>query len=223
MKKHQRYFPLVDPETGALLPYFITIANSRELAYPEVVKAGNEGVIRARYADAAFFYRQDTGRKLDSFTPRLATLTFHEKLGSMLDKVHRMEKLAPQLAENLGGSAQDLTTVAGRRPQQVESGHQHGGGNDQLAGHHGRILRLHSGETPAVAQAIREHYLPRSAGDATPASLPGLALSLADKLDSIAGFFGAGLQPTGSADPLGLRRSAWAWSTTCWPPRPTSA
>ncbi len=209
MKKHQRYFPLVDPETGALLPNFITIANSRELAHPEVVKAGNEGVIRARYADAAFFYRQDTGRKLESFTPRLATLTFHEKLGSMLDKVQRMEKLAPQLAQNLGGSAQDLTTVARAAALSksdlvtsmvVEM--------TSLQGIMGEYYALNAGETPAVAQAIREHYLPRSAGDATPASLPGLALSLADKLDSIAGFFGAGLQPTGSADPLGLRRSA---------------
>lgn len=209
MKKHQRYFPLVDPETGALLPYFITIANSRELAHPEVVKQGNEGVIRARYADAAFFYRQDTGRKLESFTPRLATLTFHAKLGSMLDKVQRMEKLAPQLAQNLGGSAEDLTTVAKAAALSksdlvtsmvVEM--------TSLQGIMGEYYALNAGETPAVAQAIREHYLPRSAGDATPASLPGLALSLADKLDSIAGFFGAGLQPTGSADPLGLRRSA---------------
>ncbi len=209
MKKHQRYFPVVNPETGDLLPFFITIANSRQLAHPDVVKEGNEGVIRARYADAAFFYRQDTGRSLESFTPRLATLTFHEKLGSMLDKVQRMQKLAPQLAEHLGGSADDLTTVARSAALSksdlvtsmvVEM--------TSLQGIMGEYYALNSGETPAVAQAIREHYLPRSAGDATPASLPGLALSLADKLDSIAGFFGAGLQPTGSADPLGLRRSA---------------
>ncbi len=209
MKKHQRYFPLVDPESGALLPYFITIANSRKLAHPEVVRAGNEGVIRARYADAAFFYRQDTGRKLESFTPRLATLTFHEKLGSMLDKVQRLEKLAPQLIETLGGSAEDQVTVARAAAlcksdlvtsMVVEM--------TSLQGIMGEYYALNSGETPAVAQAIREHYLPRHAGDDTPDTLPGLALSLADKLDSIVGFFGAGLQPTGSADPLGLRRFA---------------
>ena len=86
MKKHQRYFPVM--KEGKLLHHFVTVANSNELAHPEVVRAGNEGVIRARYADAAYFYRQDTGRKLESFTPRLATLTFHTKLGSMLDRVN---------------------------------------------------------------------------------------------------------------------------------------
>jgi glycyl-tRNA synthetase len=194
---------------GKLLPNFITIANATNLAHPDVVVAGNEGVIRARYADAAFFYRQDTERTLDSFTPRLGTLTFHEKLGSMLDKVARLEKLAPQVATMIGASGDELTTV--KRAAALSK-------SDlvthmvvemtSLQGIMGEIYARANGESPAVAQAIREHYLPRSAGDANPASLPGLALSLADKLDSLAGLFAVGAIPTGSADPYGLRRAA---------------
>ena len=99
MKKHQRYFPVVDA-AGKLLPYFVTVRNGGA-EHAEVVQAGNEGVIRARYADAAFFFKADTAHKLDDFTPRLATLTFQEKLGSMLDKVRRLEQLAPQLGRML--------------------------------------------------------------------------------------------------------------------------
>ena len=207
MKKHQRYFPVL--RDGQLLPNFITIANAANLAHPEVVTAGNEGVIRARYADAAYFYRQDTGRTLESFTPRLGTLTFHEKLGSMLDKAKRLEQLAPRIAHMLHASAEDSAAV--RRAAALAK-------SDlvtsmvvemtSLQGIMGEIYALAGGESPAVAQAIREHYLPRYAGDANPAGLPGLALSLADKLDSLAGLFAVGAIPTGSADPFGLRRAA---------------
>ncbi|MCC6457866.1 MAG: glycine--tRNA ligase subunit beta [Caldilineaceae bacterium] len=207
MKKHQRYFPLL--REGKLLPNFVTVANANNLAHPDVVVAGNEGVIRARYADAAFFYRQDTERDLASFTPRLATLTFHAKLGSMLDKVNRLEQLAPQIANLLGAGAEEVATV--KRAAALSK-------SDlvthmvvemtSLQGIMGEIYARASGETPAVAQAIREHYLPRAAGDANPASLPGLALSLADKLDSLVGLFAVGAIPTGSADPFGLRRAA---------------
>jgi glycyl-tRNA synthetase len=209
MKKHQRYFPVVAKDSGNLLPYFITIANSDHLAHPDVVRAGNEGVIRARYADAAYFYRQDSARPLESFTPRLATLTFHEKLGSMLDKVHRLEVLAPQIAEMLGASQEEQEVV--KRAASLSK-------SDlvtsmviemtSLQGIMGEIYARNSGETPEVAQAIREHYLPRFAGDETPVSQAGLALSLADKLDSLAGLFGVGVTPSGSADPFGLRRAA---------------
>ncbi|MBX3053760.1 MAG: glycine--tRNA ligase subunit beta [Caldilineaceae bacterium] len=221
MKKHQRYFPVEKKEVAGdahsqlatrnsqLLPHFITVANSNGLAHPEVVRAGNEGVIRARYADAAFFFRNDTARSLESFTPRLGTLTFHAKLGSMLDKVQRLERLAPKIGQMLGGSADELATV-GRAAALSKS--------DlvtsmvvemtSLQGIIGEIYAQRSGETPAVAQAIREHYLPRFAGDSTPATLPGLALSLADKLDSLAGLFAVGVSPSGSADPFGLRRAA---------------
>ncbi len=206
MKKHQRYFPIL--AEGRLLPYFVTIANAVDLAHPEVVIAGNEGVIRARYADAAFFYRQDTARTLESFTPRLGTLTFHAKLGSMLDKVQRMTQLAPHLAKLIGYD--DVVETVTRAATLAKS--------DlvtnmvvemtSLQGIMGEVYARQSGEAPAVAQAIREQYLPRTAGDANPASPAGLVLSLADKLDSLAGLFGVGAIPTGSNDPFGLRRAA---------------
>lgn len=207
MKKHQRYFPVL--RNGELLPYFVTIANATNLAHPDVVVAGNEGVIRARYADAAFFYRQDTGRSLESFTERLSTLTFHEQLGSMLDKAHRLEKLAPQIGEMLDASDEEkaiVTRAAALSKSDlmtsmvIEM--------TSLQGIMGEIYATQSDEPDAVGQAIREHYLPRNAGDAAPASKPGLILSLADKLDSLAGLFAAGAIPTGSADPFGLRRTA---------------
>jgi glycyl-tRNA synthetase len=207
MKKHQRYFPVL--KGGALVNHFVAVANSNELAHPEVVREGYEGVIRARYADAAYFYRADTGRALESYSPRLATLTFHAKLGSMLDRVERLKALAPQIAAMLGASPAEVATVARAAELSkadlmtnmvVEM--------TSLQGVMGEIYALKSGETPAVAQAIREQYLPRFAGDATPASLPGLALALADKLDALSGLFAVKAIPTGSADPFGLRRAA---------------
>lgn len=207
MKKHQRYFPVF--QDGAMLPHFITVANAENLAHPDVVIAGNAGVIRARYADAAYFYRQDTGRDLESYTERLSTLTFHEELGSMLDKVERLKHLAPAIAQRLGadGTEAETTSRAAALAKSdlvtsmvVEM--------TSLQGVMGEIYATRSGETAAVGQAIREHYLPRSAGDANPTSLPGLALSLADKLDSLVGLFAVGAIPTGSADPFGLRRAA---------------
>jgi glycyl-tRNA synthetase len=220
MKKHQRYFPVFrwadNTKTGEnasansqLLPHFITVANAASLARPEVVIAGNEGVLRARYADAAFFYRRDTEHSLESFTPRLATLTFHQKLGSMLDKVARLKQLAPQIARMLNAPADEVAEVARAAALSksdlvtsmvVEM--------TSLQGIIGEIYARKSGESPAVAQAIREHYLPRAAGDSNPATIVGLALSLADKLDSLAGLFAVGAMPTGSADPFGLRRAA---------------
>jgi glycyl-tRNA synthetase len=211
MKKHQRYFPVLRDNQGGrqLLPHFITVTNANQLAHPHVVVAGNEGVIRARYADAAFFFRRDSEHTLESFTPRLSTLTFHEQLGSMLDKVTRLKQLAPQVAQLLNASAAELVTVERAAAlcksdlvtaMVVEM--------TGLQGIMGEIYAQKSGEERAVAQAIREHYLPRSAGDANPASRPGLALSLADKLDSLCGLFAVGAMPTGSADPFGLRRAA---------------
>ncbi|MEZ4679780.1 MAG: glycine--tRNA ligase subunit beta [Caldilineaceae bacterium] len=207
MKKHQRYFPVF--QDGQMLPHFVTVANAQGLAHPDVVTAGNAGVIRARYADAAYFYRQDTARTLETYTDRLRTLTFHEKLGSMLDKVERLKLLAPAIAQRLDADESQLTTT--RRAAALAK-------SDlvtsmviemtSLQGIIGEIYAKQSGESAAVGQAIREHYLPRSAGDANPATLPGLALGLADKLDSLVGLFAVGAIPTGSADPFGLRRAA---------------
>ncbi len=213
MKKHQRYFPVLakspDGESSTLAPRFVTIANADGLDHPDVVRQGNEGVIRARYADAEFFYRQDTAKPLDTFTNRLETLTFHAKLGSMLEKAARLETLAPQIAQMLGAGEQ--TTETSRRAAALSK-------TDlvtsmvvemtSLQGVMGEIYALKSGAPPPVAQAIREHYLPRFDGDAVPESAAGLALSLADKLDSLVGLFGVGVSPSGSADPFGLRRAA---------------
>ncbi len=207
MKKHQRYFPVL--KGGALVNHFVTVANSNELAHPDVVREGNEGVIRARYADAAYFYRADTARPLASYLPRLATLTFHAKLGSMLDRVERLKALAPQIAEMLGASAEEIATVA--RAAELSKADLMTSmviEMTSLQGIMGEIYARKSGETPAVAQAIREQYLPRFAGDDAPASRPGLALALADKLDALSGLFAVKAIPTGSADPFGLRRAA---------------
>jgi glycyl-tRNA synthetase len=207
MKKHQRYFNVM--RDGKLLPNFVTVANALDLPNPDVVIAGNEGVIRARYADAAYFYRQDTTRSLESYTDRLSTLTFHERLGSMLDKVDRLQELAPQIAAMLGASQEEQETVqraaALSKSDLVTSMVVE---MTSLQGVIGEIYALNSGETAEVATTLREHYLPRFAGDTNPQTLPGLALSIADKLDSIAGLFAAGAMPTGSADPFGLRRAA---------------
>ncbi len=227
MKKHQRYFPvvgkLVDWEIGKLgdqstnlptyqstrlLPYFITVRNG-PAEHAEVVREGNEGVIRARYADAAYFFRADTSRPLESFIPRLATLTFQEKLGSMLDKVQRVQAVVPALADQLGLS--DVERATARRAAALfksDLATQMVVELTSLQGIMGREYARISGEPEAVAQAIFEHYLPRSQGDILPATKPGLLLSIANRLDSLVGLFAVGLAPTATADPFGLRRDA---------------
>jgi glycyl-tRNA synthetase len=235
MKKHQRYFPVVsgqvDKETRRqgnkehdslvylstglpaslstrLLPYFITIRNG-PAENADIVAAGNEGVIRARYADAAYFFRADTARPLESFTPRLGTLTFQEKLGSMLDKVRRVEAVVPALADQLGLDDGDRV-IAQRAAALFKSdlATQMVVELTSLQGIMGREYARISGEPDAVATAIYEHYLPRSLGDAPPASRPGLLLAIANRLDSLVGLFAVRLAPTASADPFGLRRDA---------------
>ncbi|MBK8051252.1 MAG: glycine--tRNA ligase subunit beta [Anaerolineales bacterium] len=207
MKKHQRYFPVL--RDGALVNHFVAVANSNDLAHPDVVREGYEGVIRARYADAAYFFRQDVGRHLETYSPRLGTLTFHAKLGSMLDRVKRLIQLAPEIARMLGANADEVATVVRAADLSkadlvthmvVEM--------TSLQGVMGEIYALRHGETAAVGQTIREQYLPRFAGDAVPETRTGLALALADKLDSLIGLFAVNAIPTGSADPFGLRRAA---------------
>ncbi len=222
MKKHQRYFPVVSdsglgirkqsqspiPHPQSLLPYFIVVRNGGE-EHQDVVRRGNEEVIRARFADAAYFYRADTQKPLEEFLPRLATLTFQERLGSMLDKTQRLEQLVPQLAGMLGLSAEE-TGVALRAAHlcKADLATEMVVEFTSLQGVMGREYALKSGEDPAVAEAILEHYLPRFAGDALPKSRAGLVVGLANRLDSLAGLFAVGLTPTGSADPYHLRRDA---------------
>lgn len=207
MKKHQRYFPVVDGN-GRLLPYFIAVRNGSK-AHLDVVRRGNEGVLRARYADAAFFFKADTAQPLEHFLPRLNTLLFQEQLGSMLDKTKRIEQLAPTLGRQLGLSPAELQTLErAARLCKADLATQMVVELTSLQGTMGAEYARLAGETDAVATAISEHYLPRFAGDQLPATRPGLVLGLANRLDSLAGLFMAGLAPTGSADPHGLRRDA---------------
>lgn len=206
MRKHQRYLPVV--REGRLLPYFIVIANGQGLDV-DLVREGNEQVLRARYADAAYFYQADTKQPLEAFTPRLATLTFQEQLGSMLDKVERLKRLVPEMAEMLGLTPQERSwaeraaalcksDLATQLVVELTS----------LQGKMGRHYALLSGEAPEVAQAIEEHYWPASMGDRLPEGMAGVVLSLADRLDTLVGLFSVGIRPTGAADPWGLRRAA---------------
>jgi glycyl-tRNA synthetase len=207
MRKHQRYFPVVDGQ-GKMLPYFIAVRNGPE-EHLDVVQAGNEGVLRARYADASYFFRADTAKPLEAFTPRLATLTFQEKLGSMLDKVHRVERLVPSLSAQLGLTAEEQA-IAARAAALFKSdlATQMVVELTSLQGIMGREYARISGEPEGVAVAIWEHYLPRYQGDALPGQKPGLLIGIANRLDSLVGLFAVGLAPTSTADPFGLRRDA---------------
>jgi len=216
MKKYQRYFP-VQPEGGqadGLLPYFIAVANKPLPAEgaplgAEVVIDGNQHVIRARFADANFFVREDICRPLADYLPRLAHLTFQAKLGSMLDKARRIRALVHDLAPQFELNDQELADAhraaelckADLATYMVVE-------MTSLQGTMGRYYALNSGEREAVANAIYEHYLPRFTGDQLPRSKPGLAVGLADRLDSLSGLFAAGLAPSGNKDPFAQRRTA---------------
>jgi glycyl-tRNA synthetase len=206
MKKHQRYFPIV--KDGKLLPYFVTVANG-PYERQDAMRHGYEEVLRARYSDAAFFYKADTAKKLEDFLPRLDTLTFQTKLGSVLNKVSRVEKLVPLLADMLGAAKSERqAAVRAAHLYKADLATQMVVELTSLQGIMGAKYATLSGEEPAVAQAIYEHYLPRGAGDALPQSVAGTLVGLADRLDSLVGLFAVGLSPTGSADPYGLRRAA---------------
>ncbi|MCC7354063.1 MAG: glycine--tRNA ligase subunit beta [Anaerolineae bacterium] len=208
MKKHQRYFPVRTPDFKMLRPYFIAVRNG-DHEHLDLVRAGNEAVLRARFADAAYFYKADTRKKLEEYLPRLATLTFQEKLGSMLDKAKRIERLTAWLCQRLAWGKEDMETAlrvahlckADLATQMVVE-------LTSLQGVMGREYALKSGESEQVAKGIYEHYLPRFALDSTPSLPPARVVGIADRLDSLAGLFAVGLVPSGSADPYGLRRAA---------------
>jgi glycyl-tRNA synthetase len=212
MKKHQRYFPVIGKD-GKLMPHFIAVRNGGT-NHLDIVRHGNEGVIRARYADAEFFFKADTEKPLADFLPRLDTLTFQEQLGSMLDKSKRLETLAPQIATELQLSAAEVETVkraahlckadlATHMVVELTS----------LQGVMGYEYAKLSGEPEAVAAAIVEHYYPQTKLPHGSLSRAGLALNLANRLDSLCGLFAVGKAPTGSADPFALRRDALALVT----------
>ncbi len=206
MREHQRYFPVASE--GKLLARFLAVANGPALDW-DAVRHGNEEVLRARFADAAYFYRSDLSHTLAELVPQLATLTFQSDLGSMLDKVRRLERLVPVLARQAGLSASETVTVQraaflSKADLATKMVIEH----TSLQGIMGEHYALRSGELESVAKAIAEQYLPRYAGDALPRTRPGMVLGLADRLDSLVGLFAVGLMPSGSSDPYALRRAA---------------
>ena len=204
LEDHQRYFPVEDAQ-GRLLPAFIAVSNI-ESRDPATVRAGNERVVRPRLADAAFFWEQDRRQPLAARRAALDAVTFQAKLGSLGDKTRRVSALAAEIAVAAGGTREHaqraaelckcdlLTAMVGEFPE--------------LQGIMGSYYAQADGEPHEVAAAIREHYLPRAAGDSLPATRAGLAVAIADKLDTLAGIFAIGEKPTGTKDPFGLRRAA---------------
>ncbi|NMA92523.1 MAG: glycine--tRNA ligase subunit beta [Firmicutes bacterium] len=206
MKVHQRYFPVMDPAGEKLLPSFIGVSNHRFLRN---TRSGYEKVLQARLSDARFFFDEDQKVPLEAHVNSLSSVVFQESLGSLDEKRGRLLHLAGYLCRGLGLSPSrrqiveriahlckaDLVTLMVRE-------------FPELQGVMGREYARLSGEPEAVARGIYEHYLPRYSGDELPRSLEGALVSLADRLDTLAGCFATGIQPTGSQDPYGLRRKA---------------
>ncbi len=204
LEDHQRYFPVEDA-AGQLLPAFIAVSNI-ESRDPAKVREGNERVVRPRLADAAFFWEQDRKQPLAARLPALDAVTFQVKLGSLGEKTRRIIALATDVAAAINAPVDEtrraaelckcdlLTSMVGEFPD--------------LQGVMGGYYARADGEAAEVADAIREHYLPRAAGDALPATRSGIAVAIADKLDTLAGIFAIGERPTGNKDPFGLRRGA---------------
>jgi glycyl-tRNA synthetase beta chain len=204
LQDHQRYFPVEDSQ-GRLLPHFITVSNI-ESRDPARVVEGNERVVRPRLADAAFFWEQDRKQPLAARRESLDSVTFQAKLGSLGDKTRRVRSLAGQISIASGRERAEseraaelckcdlLTAMVGEFPE--------------LQGIMGAYYAEADGEAAEVAIAIREHYLPRAAGDELPGTHAGIAVAIADKLDTLTGIFAIGEKPTGTKDPFGLRRAA---------------
>ncbi|MFN6535722.1 MAG: glycine--tRNA ligase subunit beta [Nostoc sp. EkiNYC01] len=218
MVTHQRYFPVF--KSGSLeqelLPNFITISNA-DPQKSDIVAVGNERVIRARLADGRFFYEADLTNPLESFLPKLETVTFQEELGSLRVKVDRVVKIAEQITSQLELAANQsqkihraaLLCKADLVTQMVYE-------FPELQGIMGEKYALASGEDSEVAKAIFQHYLPTGAGDNLPETLTGQVVGLADRLDTLVSIFGLGLIPSGSSDPFALRRAANAVVKITW-------
>jgi glycyl-tRNA synthetase beta chain len=207
MKEHQRYFPVKD-QNGQLLPFFVTVRNGNDNGLT-IVSKGNEKVLRARLADAAFFYKEDQKTTIESSLKKLETIVYHEEIGTLSEKVQRVRALTNRIAEKLNVS--DSDKIMADRAAEISK-------FDlvshmvyefpELQGYMGERYALMKGEPKEVAKAINEHYMPRHAEDSVPTGVPGALLSVADKLDTIASCFAIGIIPTGSQDPYALRRQA---------------
>ena len=218
MVTHQRYFPVKNQAKGnhTLLPHFITIANG-DPDKKEIIAEGNGRVIRARLADAQFFYQADCDEHLETYLPQLETVTFQKDLGTMRDKVDRIIDIAGTIAEQLDLNSQQRSEIestallckADLVTQMVYE-------FPELQGIMGEKYALVSGESATVAKGIFEHYLPRKADDMMPETLNGQVVGLADRLDTLVGIIGLGMLPKGSSDPFALRRAANGIITITW-------
>lgn len=208
MKEHQRYFDVRNQE-GLLLPHFISVRNGNNVKLENVAK-GNEKVLTARLEDAEFFYNEDKKLAIDDLVEKLKNVTFHEKIGSIYEKMQRVAVAAQIIGETVGLSDKQLEDL--RRASEIykfDLVTNMVGEFPELQGIMGEKYALLQGEKPAVAQAIREHYLPISSEGVLPESEIGAVLAIADKLDSLLSFFAVGMVPSGSNDPYALRRQSY--------------
>jgi glycyl-tRNA synthetase beta chain len=234
MRTHQKYFSCIKAD-GAPAPRFLFVANNLTADHGKTIVAGNERVLRARLADARFFWDQDRKMRLEDRVEALKVRVYHEKLGSVFDKTERMEKLAAFLVEQLYPVTPAQAGVQGNRSDPMALGSRFRGNDDgelarlapraaqlakadlstgmvgefpELQGVMGRYYALNDGEDPRVADAIADHYKPQGPGDTCPTAPVSIIVALADKLDALAAFFAIGEPPTGSRDPFALRRAA---------------
>ena len=206
MRTHQKYFSLAAPD-GALAPRFIMVSNTEAEDGGQAIVGGNERVLRARLADAKFFWDQDRKATLASRVPALKDIVFHVKLGSLDEKVDRVQALATSIADHVPGADKDKVRSAARLAK-ADLTTQMVVELPELQGVMGGYYALNDGESPEVAAAIRDHYAPRGPNDACPTAPVSVAVALADKIDSLVGFFVIDEKPTGSRDPFALRRAA---------------
>jgi glycyl-tRNA synthetase beta chain len=204
MRQNQKYFPLFDA-AGKLLPKFLIVSNM-QVSDPRHIIGGNQRVVRPRLEDARFFFNQDRKARLETRVPQLAKVVYHNKLGSQLERVQRVQLLSGRIARDLKADAAAAERAAWLAKADLLSGMV--GEFPELQGTMGRYYALHDGEPKAVADAIEAHYHPRFAGDALPQDTVGCAVALADKITSLTDLFGIGEKPTGEKDPFALRRAA---------------
>jgi len=205
MRVNQRYFALRTADNQAA-PWFAFVANIQADDHGAAIIAGNERVLRARFADARHFWDLDRKARLATRIPALDKVTFQAKLGTQGDRVRRLTALAATIAPLVGADAAQAARAAELAKADLVSGMV--GEFPELQGVMGRYYALHDGEAPAVADAIRDHYAPRGPAEAAPSAPVSVAVALADKLDQLTGFFAIGEKPTGSGDPYALRRAA---------------
>jgi glycyl-tRNA synthetase beta chain len=206
MRAHQKYLALTD-ESGALANRFLVVANMETADKGKAIAAGNERVLRARLADARFFWDQDRKMPLAARAPRLGQIVFHAKLGTLDEKIDRVQALAVEIAGHIEGADKDRVRSAARLCKaDLVTGMV--GEFPELQGVMGRYYALADGEHAEVAEAIAEHYAPQGPNDTCPSAPVSVALALADKIDTLVGFWAIDEKPTGSKDPYALRRAA---------------